>query len=152
MQIMRKMKDSGIEWIGEIPEGWEVGQIGQLYSERRTKVSDKDYPPLSLVGRIHAVGLGQHVQEAVADLLDVVLEGVVLDFVRDVAVGNQHLLVGHVGGSDQLDVLHAAVHLRAGVHTSDGVEEVIAALDRTLHECSAVLAGVVGHVVGCDVE
>ena len=44
----RKMKDSGIEWIGEIPEGWEVGQIGQLYSERRTKVSDKDYPPLSV--------------------------------------------------------------------------------------------------------
>ena len=48
VQIMRKMKDSGIEWIGEIPEGWEVGQIGQLYSERRTKVSDKDYPPLSV--------------------------------------------------------------------------------------------------------
>ena len=45
---MRKMKDSGIEWIGEIPEGWEVGQIGQLYSERRTKVSDKNYPPLSV--------------------------------------------------------------------------------------------------------
>ena len=45
---MRKMKDSGIEWIGEIPEGWEDGQIGQLYSERRTKVSDKDYPPLSV--------------------------------------------------------------------------------------------------------
>lgn len=46
--MVRKMKDSGIEWIGEIPEGWEVGQIGQLYSERRTKVSDKDYPPLSV--------------------------------------------------------------------------------------------------------
>ena len=45
---MRKMKDSGIEWIGEIPEGWEVGQIGQLYSECRTKVSDKNYPPLSV--------------------------------------------------------------------------------------------------------
>lgn len=46
--MARKMKDSGIEWIGEIPEEWEVGQIGQLYSERRTKVSDKDYPPLSV--------------------------------------------------------------------------------------------------------
>ena len=46
--MVRKMKDSGIEWIGEIPEGWEIGQIGQLYSERRTKVSDKDYPPLSV--------------------------------------------------------------------------------------------------------
>ena len=24
---MRKMKDSGIEWIGEIPEGWEVSKV-----------------------------------------------------------------------------------------------------------------------------
>lgn len=22
--MARKMKDSGIEWIGEIPEGWEI--------------------------------------------------------------------------------------------------------------------------------
>lgn len=42
------MKDSGIEWIGEIPEGWEVKKIGTCYSERNTKVSDKDYPPLSV--------------------------------------------------------------------------------------------------------
>lgn len=46
--MARKMKGSGIEWIGEIPEGWEIGHIGQLYSERRTKVSDKDYSPLSV--------------------------------------------------------------------------------------------------------
>lgn len=25
---MRKMKDSGIEWIGEIPESWDVGKLG----------------------------------------------------------------------------------------------------------------------------
>ena len=24
---MRKMKDSGFEWIGEIPEQWEIGRI-----------------------------------------------------------------------------------------------------------------------------
>lgn len=30
MQIMRKMKDSGIEWIGEIPEGWEVVPVKRL--------------------------------------------------------------------------------------------------------------------------
>ena len=29
---MRKMKASGIEWIGEIPEGWEVATIGHLFS------------------------------------------------------------------------------------------------------------------------
>ena len=45
---MRKMKDSGIEWIGEIPEGWEVGRIGELYTERKEKVSDKDFMPLSV--------------------------------------------------------------------------------------------------------
>ena len=27
-----KMKDSGIEWIGEIPEGWEVATLGHLFS------------------------------------------------------------------------------------------------------------------------
>lgn len=45
---MRQTKDSGIEWIGEIPENWEIGQIGHLYTERKEKVSDKDYPPLSV--------------------------------------------------------------------------------------------------------
>ena len=42
------MKNSGIEWIGEIPEDWEVGRIGELYTERKEKVSDKDFMPLSV--------------------------------------------------------------------------------------------------------
>ena len=25
--MARKMKDSGIEWIGEIPEGWKIRKI-----------------------------------------------------------------------------------------------------------------------------
>ena len=45
---MRKMKDSGVEWIGEIPEDWEVNRIAGLYSLRNTRVSDKDFPPLSV--------------------------------------------------------------------------------------------------------
>ena len=31
---MRKMKDSGIEWIGEIPEGWEIKRLGAILQER----------------------------------------------------------------------------------------------------------------------
>lgn len=27
-----EMKDSGVEWIGEIPEGWEVRKIGKLFN------------------------------------------------------------------------------------------------------------------------
>ena len=45
---MREMKDSGIEWVGTIPNDWKTGRIGSLYSLRNTKVSDKDYPPLSV--------------------------------------------------------------------------------------------------------
>ena len=36
----RKMKDSGIEWIGEIPEGWEVAPVRSCFDEVRTKNTD----------------------------------------------------------------------------------------------------------------
>lgn len=42
------MKDSGIEWIGEIPISWSVSRIGGQYEHRNQKVSDKDYQPLSV--------------------------------------------------------------------------------------------------------
>lgn len=45
---MRKMKDSGIEWIGQIPEDWDLSKIGAIYEERNIKVSDRDYLPLSV--------------------------------------------------------------------------------------------------------
>lgn len=45
---MREMKDSGIEWIGEIPSDWGLSKIGAVYEERNEKVSDADFPPLSV--------------------------------------------------------------------------------------------------------
>lgn len=45
---MREMKDSGIEWIGAIPQDWLLSKIGSLYTQRNEKVSDKDYQPLSV--------------------------------------------------------------------------------------------------------
>lgn len=42
------MKNSGIPWIGDIPSHWTTDTIGQLYSLRAEKVSDKDYAPLSV--------------------------------------------------------------------------------------------------------
>lgn len=42
------MKDSGIPWIGMIPEHWEVKKIRHCFKERREKVSDKDFEPLSV--------------------------------------------------------------------------------------------------------
>ena len=41
-------KDSGIEWIGEIPSSWSLKRIGHYFSERRQTVDDKMFPPLSV--------------------------------------------------------------------------------------------------------
>lgn len=46
--MARAMKNSNVEWLGMIPETWSIGKIGQVYTERREKVSDEDFPPLSV--------------------------------------------------------------------------------------------------------
>ncbi len=45
---MREMKDSGLEWIGAIPTIWKLSKIDSVYHLRNTKVSDRDYMPLSV--------------------------------------------------------------------------------------------------------
>ena len=45
---MRMLNDSNTNWLGNIPAEWSIGRIGQLYSERRVKVSDTEYMPLSV--------------------------------------------------------------------------------------------------------
>lgn len=45
---MREMKDSGVEWIGEIPASWQLLTVGSLFRVRNEKVNDTDYPPLSV--------------------------------------------------------------------------------------------------------
>ena len=42
------MKDSGVKWIGMIPEHWKVNKIRSHFKERRVKVSDKDFQALSV--------------------------------------------------------------------------------------------------------
>lgn len=37
----REMKDSGVEWIGEIPKEWKVFRIAALYSERKEQGNDE---------------------------------------------------------------------------------------------------------------
>ena len=41
-------KDSGVEWLGEIPESWDARRLGFYFKERREKVSDKVFSPLSV--------------------------------------------------------------------------------------------------------
>ncbi|KMW24780.1 MAG: restriction endonuclease subunit S [Clostridiales bacterium] len=43
-----EMKDSGVEWIGQIPSDWTISRIDKEFNVRNEKVSDKVYPPLSV--------------------------------------------------------------------------------------------------------
>lgn len=43
-----EMTDSGVEWIGKIPKHWKLERLGSNFIERREKVSDKDFKPLSV--------------------------------------------------------------------------------------------------------
>lgn len=46
--MARQMKDSGLEWIGEIPEEWTLKRLSSLFEDINKKVSDKDFRPLSV--------------------------------------------------------------------------------------------------------
>jgi type I restriction enzyme S subunit len=48
MQPYPVYKNSGVTWLGEIPDHWEVYRLGSQFFERREKVSDKDFPALSV--------------------------------------------------------------------------------------------------------
>lgn len=46
--MSRVLVDSGIDWIGKIPTNWNVQPLGLYLKERKEKVSDIDYEPLSV--------------------------------------------------------------------------------------------------------
>lgn len=79
-----KMKDSGIEWIGEVPEHWEITKIKRsfinldykripLSSEERGKMQDKIYPYYGASG--------------------------VIDYVDNYIFNDTHILIGEDGAN-----------------------------------------------------
>lgn len=44
----KEYKATGIQWLPQIPRHWDYKKINSLFLERKTKVSDKDYQPLSV--------------------------------------------------------------------------------------------------------
>ena len=48
MAVYEYMKNSKVTWLGSIPENWALTTISAIYNLRNEKVSDKDYPPLSV--------------------------------------------------------------------------------------------------------
>lgn len=51
MERYDSYKDSGVEWIGEIPKNWGVNRVGNVFVQRKETVSDRDFPALSVTKR-----------------------------------------------------------------------------------------------------
>lgn len=48
MKRYGKYKATGAEWIPSIPVSWDIQKIGALFAQRKEKVSDKDFAPISV--------------------------------------------------------------------------------------------------------
>ena len=48
METYVEYKDSGVDWLGQVPADWSLVRIGTCFNERREKVSDTDFEPLSV--------------------------------------------------------------------------------------------------------
>lgn len=48
VQKYMEMRDSKTDWLKHIPAEWEISKIGSLYFLRSEKVSDRDFPALSV--------------------------------------------------------------------------------------------------------
>ena len=46
--MAREMKHSGIEWIGEIPKEWKIGQVKQCFTRKNEKAQQDNPTVLSL--------------------------------------------------------------------------------------------------------
>lgn len=71
-------KDSGVDWIGSIPTHWNVLKLGSIFEQRNEKVSDQDYPALSVTKNGIVPQLDNAAKTKDGDNRKLVLEG---DFV-----------------------------------------------------------------------
>lgn len=46
--MSRKLKDSGVEWIGDIPEGWKIARVKNMFYRKKEKAEQENPVVLSL--------------------------------------------------------------------------------------------------------
>ena len=97
--MARKMKDSGIEWIGEIPEGWEIKRLGAILQERNEVNNPiQTTSILSLTnnrGVIPYSEIGNQGNKAKDDLT-----GYKIAHIGDIVLNSMNVIIGSVGLSN----------------------------------------------------
>ena len=97
--MARKMKDSGIEWIGKIPEGWEIKRLGAILQERNEVNNPiQTTSILSLTnnrGVIPYSEKGNQGNKAKDDL-----SGYKIAHIGDIVLNSMNVIIGSVGLSN----------------------------------------------------
>lgn len=73
-----KYKSSGVDWLGNIPDGWQSNRLRSWFVARNTKVSDKIFQPLSVTKKGVKLQLDSSAKSKDGDNRKLVKEG---DFV-----------------------------------------------------------------------
>ena len=93
------MRDSGIDWIGEIPEHWEVRRIGRLFRLR----DEKNYKPMEevqLLSLYTGIGVFPHGEQEERGNKAVTVEGYKVVHKDDIVVNIILAWMGAIGVSD----------------------------------------------------
>lgn len=94
------MKDSGVEWIGEIPEAWEVKRIKDLFVLRNERNDEADLAKVNLISLYTDLGVVQH-----SDIIEttgnraVTADGYKLVYPNDIVVNIILCWMGAIGMS-----------------------------------------------------
>lgn len=94
-----KMKDSGVEWIGTIPESWDLIKIGKLFTLR----NEKNYKPLEevqLLSLYTGIGVFPHGEQEERGNKAVTAEGYKIVKKNDIVVNIILAWMGAIGISD----------------------------------------------------
>ncbi len=93
------MRDSGIDWIGEIPEPWDVIKIGRLFCLR----DEKNYKPMEevqLLSLYTGIGVFPHGEQEERGNKAVTVEGYKVVHKNDIVVNIILAWMGAIGVSD----------------------------------------------------
>ena len=93
------MKDSGIEWIGEIPEHWDCRKIGTLFRLREEK-NYKSMEDVQLLSLYTGIGVFPHGEQEERGNKAVTVEGYKVVHKNDIVVNIILAWMGAIGVSD----------------------------------------------------
>lgn len=101
------MKDSGVEWIGEIPVHWDIKRGKELFQETEARSADGNEELLTVS---QYTGITPRSQKNVTMFEALSLEGYKICEVGDIAANTMWLWAGAIGVSEYRGVIRATPH------------------------------------------